>query len=111
MQFEERGSCRGGMVGKRMEWSGGRAYNLELDRLLLEDDSSDLEVDSDGGNVGFGVRVVGETEEQARFAHARVSDQQQLVTQRRQHRHSAAEQFPPQPSRDAYFKQEIVFWV
>jgi hypothetical protein len=35
-------------------------------------------VNADGGDVAFGVGVVGETKQQARFPHARVTDEQEL---------------------------------
>jgi hypothetical protein len=51
---------------------------LELDGLAVELDGADLKVDADGGDVGFRVGVVGESEEKARLADAGVSDEQEL---------------------------------
>lgn len=53
-------------------------HNLQLDRLALEFDGPDLEVDADGGDVGFGVGVVCETEEEAGFADAGIADEEEL---------------------------------
>ena len=55
-----------------------RVPDLQLDGLPVQLDGPDLEVDSDCANVGFGVRVVGKTQEQAGFAHAGVTDQEEL---------------------------------
>lgn len=57
---------------------GRQTHDLELDGLALELDCPDLEVDSDCGDVGLGVGVVCEPEEQARLAHARVTNEQEL---------------------------------
>jgi hypothetical protein len=51
---------------------------LQLDDLAVEFDSADLEVDTDGGDVRVGVRVISETQQQARLADAGIADQQQL---------------------------------
>ncbi len=56
----------------------GRVPDLQLDGLAVQLDGSDLEVDADGGDVGFGVGVVGEPQQQAGLAHAGVADQEQL---------------------------------
>ena len=56
----------------------GGVPNLELDGLAVELDGADLKVDADGGDVGFRVGVVGESEEKARLADAGVSDEQEL---------------------------------
>lgn len=45
-------------------------HNLQLDSLAFELDGANFEVDADGGDVALGVRVIGETEEQAGFPHA-----------------------------------------
>ena len=52
--------------------------DLQFDGLAVQLDGADLEIDPDGGNVRLGVCVVGETEQEAGFAHAGVSDQEQL---------------------------------
>jgi len=51
---------------------------LELDGLRVEVNRANLEVDTDGGDVRFSVRVVGETQQQARLADAGVADQQKF---------------------------------
>jgi len=57
--------------------------------LPVEFDGSDFEVDPDGGDVALRVRVVGEAQQQAGFAHAAVADEKQLeqiiVLRRRRH--------------------------
>ena len=50
--------------------------NLELDRLSIEFERSDFEVNTDGRDVGFRVGVVGKTKQQARLSDARVSNEQ-----------------------------------
>lgn len=52
--------------------------DLQFDPLVLPEDRLDLEVDADGGDEGRGEGVVGVTEEEARLAHARVADDEQL---------------------------------
>ena len=59
----------------------GSVPNLELDHLAVELDRSDLEVDANGRDVRVRVRIVGETQEQARLADARVANQQELHTE------------------------------
>lgn len=51
----------------------GSAHDLELNGLALKLNSSDLEVDADGGDVGLGVGVVCETQQEAGFTDARVT--------------------------------------
>ena len=51
---------------------------LQLDGLAVELDRANLEVDADGGDMALGVGVVGEAQQQARLAHARVTDEHQL---------------------------------
>jgi len=57
--------------------SGG-IPDLELDRLSVQFDRSNLKVNTNGGNVGFGVSVVRESKEQTRFTDAGVSNKEQL---------------------------------
>lgn len=52
--------------------------NLQLDYFPVDLNSSDFEVDAYGTNVGFGVSIISETQEKARLAHARVSDEKEL---------------------------------
>ena len=52
--------------------------DLQFDGLAVKLDGADLEVHPDGGDVGLGVGVVGEAEEEARLSHARVTDQEEL---------------------------------
>ena len=52
----------------------GCVPDLEFDGLAVQLDRSDLEVDADGRNVALGVGVIGETEQEARFADAGISD-------------------------------------
>ena len=54
----------------------GCVPDLEFDRLSVQLDGPNLEIDADGGNVALGVVVVGETEQEARLADAGVSDQE-----------------------------------
>ncbi len=66
-----------------------RVPDLKLDGLPVQLDGADLEVDADGGDVGLGVGVVGEAEEEAGLAHAGVADQEeleQIVTERERER-------------------------
>ena len=72
-----------------------QTHNLQLHRLAIELNGSDFlddtsaggrqaaarvayKVNADGGDVAFGVGVVSETKQQARFPHARVTDEQEL---------------------------------
>jgi len=52
--------------------------DLELDCLSVQFDRSNLKVNTNGGNVGFGVSVVRESKEQTRFTDAGVSNKEQL---------------------------------
>ena len=52
--------------------------NLEFDGLSVELDGSDLEVHADGGNVTLRVRVVRESQEEARLSNAGITDQKQF---------------------------------
>lgn len=52
--------------------------NLQFDGLAVELDGANLKVHSDGGNVGLGVGVVSESEQQTGFADSGVSNQEQL---------------------------------
>lgn len=52
--------------------------DLELDRLSVQLDRSNFEVNANGGNVGFGVGVVRESKEQTRLTDAGVSNKEQL---------------------------------
>jgi hypothetical protein len=64
--------CARILIQPRRNEEKAKRYNLQLDRLALELYRANLEVDADGRDVGFGVGVVGEAEEQAGLAHARV---------------------------------------
>lgn len=87
-------SCSRAASGR--EW-GRQAYDLQLHSLAVEFDGSDLlcgvsaaagftrervrspyEVDTDCGDVGLSVGVVGESEEQARLSNTGVTDEEQL---------------------------------
>jgi hypothetical protein len=59
---------------------------LQLDRLAFELYRADFKVDADCADVGFGISVVGKTEEETGFAYARVADEQE-------------------------FKEKVVFWI
>ena len=52
--------------------------DLQLDGLPVLVQGADLEIDADGADVALRVSVVGEAEEQARLAHARVADEKKL---------------------------------
>jgi len=52
--------------------------NLEFDGLSVKLDGPDLEVDSDGGDVGLGVGVVGETEEETTLSYSAISNKKEL---------------------------------
>src|SRR6266404_238975 len=53
---------------KSARWGKGLCtYNLEFDRLPLELNSADLEIDANCGDVTFCVGIVRETEEKARL--------------------------------------------
>jgi hypothetical protein len=52
--------------------------NLQFDCLALQLNCADLKIHSNGANVRLCVGVVRKTQQQARLAHSRVSDQQQL---------------------------------
>lgn len=52
--------------------------NLQLDRLAVELDRTNLEVHADGGDVGLRVRIVSKAEEEARLAHATVANENKL---------------------------------
>ena len=52
--------------------------NLQLDRLAVQVDRADLEVDTNRRDVALRVRVVRKTEKKARLAHSRIADQQKL---------------------------------
>lgn len=54
------------------------SYNLQLDRLSLQLDRTDLKVHTDRADVALGVGIIGETQKQTRLAHARVANEQQL---------------------------------
>ena len=45
-----------------------RIPDLQLDGLGIQLDGTDLEVDADGGDVGLGIGVVGEAQQQTRLA-------------------------------------------
>jgi hypothetical protein len=49
---------------------------LEFDGFSVELDGSDLEVHTDGGNVTLSVRVVRESQEEARLSNAGIADQE-----------------------------------
>ena len=52
--------------------------DLELDGLSIQLDCSDFEINTNGGDVGFGVSVVCESEEQTRFTDTGVSNKEQF---------------------------------
>ena len=52
--------------------------NLQLDGFAVQLDGSDLKVNSNGANVAFGVGVVGEPQQKARFTNTGVTNQEQL---------------------------------
>jgi len=56
----------------------GCVPDLELDRLSVQLDRSNFEVDTDRRNVGFGVSVIRESKEQTRFTDTGVSNKEQL---------------------------------
>lgn len=56
----------------------GGIPNLQLDGLAVQLNGADFEVHADGGNIRLGVRVIRKSEQQARFAHARIANQEQL---------------------------------
>ena len=72
----------GDMMTNKPGCNGPKAFltgcvpDLEFDGLAVQLDRSDLEVDADGRNVALGVGVIGETEQEARFADAGISDQE-----------------------------------
>merc|ERR1719326_1363726 len=55
-----------------------RVPNLQLDRLALQLDRADFEVDADGGDVALRVGVIGKAQQEARLADARVADEHEL---------------------------------
>jgi hypothetical protein len=63
-----------------MEWGEAKADvpNLELDHLAIELDGADLKVNTNGGNVALGVRVVSKADEEAGLADARVANDDEL---------------------------------
>lgn len=56
----------------------GRVPYLQLHALAVELDGPDLEVDADGGDEGGGKRVFAEPQQTARFAYARVANEEQF---------------------------------
>eukprot|EP00531_Pseudo-nitzschia_arenysensis_P013583 CAMPEP_0116145440 /NCGR_PEP_ID=MMETSP0329-20121206/16591_1 /TAXON_ID=697910 /ORGANISM="Pseudo-nitzschia arenysensis, Strain B593" /LENGTH=178 /DNA_ID=CAMNT_0003641039 /DNA_START=390 /DNA_END=925 /DNA_ORIENTATION=- len=52
--------------------------DLELDCLSVQFNRSDFEINTNGGNVGFGVSVVRESKEQTRFTDTGVSNEKEL---------------------------------
>ena len=52
--------------------------DLKLDGLPVQVQGADLEIDTDGADVGLGVGIIDETEEEARLSDAGVSDQEDL---------------------------------
>jgi hypothetical protein len=55
-----------------------QTYDLQLDSLSLQLDRPDLEIDTDGRDVGLGVGVIGESQEKTGFPNTRISDQEKL---------------------------------
>jgi hypothetical protein len=53
-------------------------YDLKFHGLAIELDGTDLEVNTDGGDVGLGVGVVGESKEKTRLSDTGVSDEEEL---------------------------------
>jgi len=56
----------------------GETYDLQLDSLALQFDRPDLEIDTDGRDIGLGVGVIGESEEKTGLSDTRISDQEKL---------------------------------
>jgi len=52
--------------------------NLEFDRLSLELNSANLEIDTDGRDVTFCVGIVRKAEEEARLSNARVTNEKEF---------------------------------
>lgn len=63
--------------GQRRARNG--THDLQLDSLALQLDGPDLEINSNGADVGFGVGVVREPEEETRLADTRVTNEEELV--------------------------------
>jgi len=55
-----------------------RIPDLQLDRLAVQLDGSDFKVNTNGTDVALRVGVVGEAQQKARLADARVPNEQQL---------------------------------
>lgn len=55
-----------------------RVPNLQLHRLAIQLNSSDFEVDTDSRNVGFGVGVIGESQEKTRLSNTGITDEEKL---------------------------------
>jgi hypothetical protein len=51
--------------GAKEKGRGLRTYNLEFDRLALELNSANLEVDANCGDVAFCIGIICKTEEEA----------------------------------------------
>jgi hypothetical protein len=56
----------------------GGIPDLQLHRLSVELDGADFEVNTDGGDIGLGVCIIGKSQEQAGLSDTRVSDKEQL---------------------------------
>jgi len=56
----------------------GCVPNLELDHFAIELDGTNLEINTNGGDVGLSVSVIGKTEEKARLSNTRVTNQQEF---------------------------------
>lgn len=63
---------------KKRGGAGNTTYDLQLDGLAFQLDGSDFEIDTNGRNVAFGVGVISETQQQARFTNARIADKEEL---------------------------------
>ena len=66
-----------GCNGSESFLSGG-IPDLELDGLSIQLNCSDFEINTNGGDVGFGVSVVCESKEQTRFTDTGVSNKEQF---------------------------------
>jgi len=53
-------------------WNAKKTHNLQLYSLSLELDCTNLEIDANGGYIGFCISVVRKSQQKARFANARI---------------------------------------
>lgn len=103
----------GGGDGSEALLAGG-IPDLQLDALPIELNGPDLEVDSDGGDKGWGKRVFAEAQQTARLADAGVAYQEQLdlftgrdrVSERAGSEVTAWSEDAGRDSRDVFFFQQ-----